>query len=97
MLKVNIIKLIKMKNQIYKSIYSLIVGFLLISFFGTSFSMAQSKERTRLRSYFYIQTNGDRQVSFLLTAGRGKNTKMVDNAVIDVEVDLGDSTLFLTS
>jgi hypothetical protein len=91
-----IIKLMKMKNQIYKSIYSLMVGFLLISTLGTSFSMAQSKESTRLRSYFYIHSNGDRQVSFLLTAGRGRNTQMVDNAVLDVEIDLGDSTLFLT-
>jgi len=86
----------KMKNKIYNSFYSLIVGFLLISLLGTSLSIAQSKERTRLRSYFYIHSNGDRQISFLLTAGRGKNTKMVENAILDVEIDLGDSTLFLT-
>lgn len=91
-----IIKLMKMKNQIYKSIYSLMVGFLLISIFGTSFSMAQSKERTRLRSYFYIHDSGDREISVLLTAGRGRNMQNVSNAPISLEADMGDSTLFLT-
>lgn len=86
----------KMKNHTYRFILSLIVGFLFISLVGTSFCQAQSKERTRLRSYFYIHSNGDRQISVLLTAGRGKNMQNVGNAAIDLEVDLGDSTLFLT-
>jgi len=86
----------KMNNHIYKFIFSLIVGFLFISLVGSSFCQAQSKERTRLRSYFYIHPNGDRQISLLLTAGRGKDMQNVGNAAIDLEVDLGDSTLFLT-
>ncbi len=86
----------KMKNQIYKSVFSLIVGFLILSIFGSSFSMAQSKERTRLRSYFYIHDNGDREISVLLTAGRGRDMQNVSNAPISLEVDMGDSTLFLT-
>jgi len=85
-----------MKNHIYRFIFSLIVGFLFISLVGTSLCQAQSKESTRLRSYFYIYSNGDRQISVLLTAGRGKNMQNVGNAAIDLEVDLGDSTLFLT-
>jgi hypothetical protein len=90
------LKLMKMNKHIYKIIFSLIVGFLLISFVSTSFCQAQSKERTRLRSYFYILPNGDRQISVLLSAGRGKNMQYVGDASIDLEVDLGDSTLYLT-
>jgi hypothetical protein len=57
---------------------------------------AQSKERTRLRSYFYIHNNGDREIAVLLTAGRGKNMQNVSNVPISLEIDMGDSTLFLT-
>ena len=67
-----------------------------ISFIGASYCQAQSKERTRLRSYFYIHNNGDREIAVLLTAGRGKNMQNVSNVPISLEIDMGDSTLFLT-
>jgi len=84
-------------NSIFKnrSIFNLIFGFLLMSLCSASFCNAQTKERTRLRSYFFIHSNGDRQISVLLTAGRGKNMYNVSNANLDIEVDLGDSTLYL--
>jgi hypothetical protein len=75
---------------------SLIVGIILVSLSYSSFCSGQSKERTRLRSYFFIHSNGDRQVSFLLTSGRGRNMQNVSGALIDVEIDLGDSTQYLT-
>jgi hypothetical protein len=83
-------------KYIANTLQSIIIGILIFSFFSPHISLAQSKERTRLRSYFYIKSNGDRQISFLLTAGRGRNMKNVSNASISLEVELGDSTLFLT-
>jgi hypothetical protein len=91
-------KNMKMMNSTYNSntFKSFIIGILIISFCIPHLSFAQSKERTRLRSYFYIDNSGDRQISFLLTAGRGRNMKNVSNASISLDVDLGDSTILLT-
>ena len=87
----------KMKSLfLNRSKLSLVSGIILISIVSSIFCYGQSKERTRLRAYFFIHSNGDRQISLLLTAGRGKNMKNVGDAAIDLEVDLGDSTLFLT-
>jgi len=87
-----------MKNNIfiYKTRLILIVGLILSSLMITSLCNGQSKESTRMRSYFYIKSNGDRQISLLLTAGRGRNMQNVVGASIDLEVEVGDSTMYLT-
>ena len=79
-----------------KPIISLITVILIISFSASNLCYGQAKERTRLRSYFFIHSNGDRQISVLLTSGRGRNMQNVSNAPIDIEVDQEDSTLYLT-
>jgi len=79
-----------------RSKLGMIAGLLLISVSAFNFCYSQAKERTRMRSYFFIHPNGERQISLLLTAGRGRDMQNVSNAPIDIEIDLGDSTLYLT-
>jgi hypothetical protein len=86
----------KMNSIFINRMWFKFITAILFIFIATTFSFAQTKERTRLRSYFFIKSNGDRQISVLLTAGRGRNMQNVANAPIDIEVDFGDSTLFLT-
>jgi len=88
----------KRMNSIFlnKLIISLITGILLFSLSSPAFCNLQAKERTRLRSYFFIHSNGDRQISVLLTSGRGRNMRNVSDASIELSIDLGDSALFLT-
>jgi hypothetical protein len=73
-----------------------IIGVILIALCATTLCHAQSKERTRLRSYYFNHSDGQRQLSFLLTSGRGRNMQNVKDAVIEVEIDLGDSAQYLT-
>ena len=80
----------------YRSMLSLVVGIWLFSVLSPANCFGQSKERTRLRSYFFIDTDGTRQISIILTSGRGRNMQNVANATIDIEAELGDSTLYLT-
>lgn len=56
----------------------------------------QAKERTRLRMYYSKLPSGNKQISVILTSGRGKNTANVADAVINLSVELEDSTLLLT-
>jgi hypothetical protein len=88
----------KMMKQIFdnRPPFRVFAGVLFLMVLISALCHAQSKERTRMRSYFYIHPDGDRQISLLLTAGRGRNMQNVANAPIDIEIDLGDSTLYLT-
>jgi hypothetical protein len=85
-------------NSIFlnRIIFGLLTIIFLISLSAAVYGNPQAKERTRLRLYFYIHSNGDRQVSVLLTAGRGKNMQNVSDASVELSIDLGDSTLLLT-
>lgn len=85
----------KKMNPTYlnRSLIGVLTVLLLINLSASAFAQ---KERTRLRSYFYIHSNGDRQISLILTAGRGRNMQNVGNAPLDIEIDMGDSTIYLT-
>lgn len=88
----------KMMNSIHipRPLLSILTGILVLSMSLSDICMAQEKERTRMRSYFFIHPDGDRQISVLLTAGRGRDMTNVANAEITFEIDLGDSTLHIT-
>lgn len=79
----------------YRSWICMIAGLIMLIAAAVDVN-GQSRESTRLRSYFFIHPNGDRQISVLLTAGRGRNMQNVANAPISFEIDLGDSTQFIT-
>ncbi len=82
----------------YFKILSLIIliGTVLVATAIPTLGKVQEKERTRLRMYYSKLPSGYKQISVILTSGRGKNTLNVADATINLSVELEDSTLFLT-
>ena len=74
----------------------ILIGTVIVASTIPTFGNVQAKERTRLRMYYSKLPSGNKQVSVILTSGRGKNTANVADAVISLSVEQEDTTLFLT-
>jgi len=74
----------------------ILIGTVIVASTIPTFGKVQAKERTRLRMYYSKLPSGNKQVSVILTSGRGKNTANVADAVISLSVEQEDTTLFLT-
>lgn len=54
---------------------------------------AQKKERTRLKAYYEKLPNNDKKISVILTWGRGKNLKGVQDAQVSIIAEAPDSKI----
>ena len=81
-------------NYIHNS-KSFLLFFILIILIIPGEILAQDKERTRLRVNYVKQENGDKKLTALLTAGRGKDMTQIDGADITFKASNDDSTQVL--
>ncbi|MCG8306024.1 MAG: hypothetical protein MI975_01445 [Cytophagales bacterium] len=56
---------------------------------------AAKKERTRLKTYYFKEADGNRKISIALTAGSGKKMHGVKNGTVELTATLNDSTINL--
>ncbi len=86
-----------MKHIIEISIDRFLFVFLLLCLGIFTFSQAAAQDRTRLKAYYSKSTDGTKNISVILTTGRGKDLRGVSNAPITISSIARDSIVEITT
>ena len=89
-----------MKTNNYNRILQAFLSSLLLlclMFFVATPASGQKKERTRLKAYYEKLPNDDKKISIILTQGKGKSIRGVENSEIIVSTVAADSTIELAT